>query len=651
MTPRFPRHLRLPALPLNAYCVDCGSGAGDQQVSDTALLDRDAFERFAVRDDVPGALGVREVKFVITHADADTPRLMFMNSNLNPLHYYFVRDHLGADLSVADFNRVTYFTENRKFIVGNIVAYDNYTRPDGTPGLYALEFWPTDPMGAQAVALAYGMVRDAMPFARETLAFHPSGDIQEARLAEEADLFAAFAIPTVSTFEIFEDVRFNPLHLGMAIGTLRVIDGTERRPPAPTDIVIYDRLPNDLPLVAGVLSTTPQTALSHVNLRAQQNDIPNAYLRGAADDPAIAPLIGQIVRMTVTAEGVSVTPASAAERAAALAARRPALAQIPPRNLTPRAIMPLSDLRFDQADAFGAKATNVAELRRAIDPVYVPDGFAVPFSFYDTFMVANGLYDLIRAQMAAPDFADDTLRPDVLKSIRRAIKDAPMPTPLADQLDAMHRAFPAGTTPRCRSSANNEDLVGFTGAGLYDSNTHRLDEGHISKSIKQVWASLWNARAFEERDFYRIDHLSAAMGVLVHPNFDDERVNGVALTRNIYFPTFEGYFINSQVGEDLITNPESDAIAEEVLIIKDLNLRNVESYETIYVRRSTLVAPDTTVIARPDLMLLISQLKLIHDHFKAIYRRTDDPTFAMDIEFKFDLNGHIAIKQARPWTG
>lgn len=174
MTPRFPRHLRLPALPLDAYCVDCGSGAGDQQVSDTALLDRDAFERFAVRDDVPGALGVREVKFVITHADTDTPRLMFMNSNLNPLHYYFVRDHLGADLSVADFNRVTYFTENRKFIVGNIVAYDNYTRPDGTPGLYALEFWPTDPMGAQAVALAYGMVRDAMPFARETLAFHPS---------------------------------------------------------------------------------------------------------------------------------------------------------------------------------------------------------------------------------------------------------------------------------------------------------------------------------------------------------------------------------------------------------------------------------------------------------------------------------------------
>ena len=250
MTPRFPRHVRLPALPLDAYCIDCGSGvsAPGRQVSDTTLQDRAAFDRFAVRDDVPGALGLREVKFIITDVDTDAPQLVFMNNNLNALHYYFARDVLGVGLSVADFNRVTYFTDNRRFIVGNIVAYDNYTRPGGSPGLYVLEFWPTDPIGAMAVARTYGMLSEAMPFARETLAFHPSGDMQEARLTEEAELFAAFAVPTIWTFEIFEDVRFNPLNLGTAVGALRVIDGTERRPPAPSDIVIYDRLPNDLPL-------------------------------------------------------------------------------------------------------------------------------------------------------------------------------------------------------------------------------------------------------------------------------------------------------------------------------------------------------------------------------------------------------------------
>ena len=37
--------------------------------------------------------------------------------------------------------------------------------------------------------------------------------------------------------------------------------------PYPRDIVIYDTLPNDLPRVAGIMTTVPQTPLSHVNLR------------------------------------------------------------------------------------------------------------------------------------------------------------------------------------------------------------------------------------------------------------------------------------------------------------------------------------------------------------------------------------------------
>ena len=67
-----------------------------------------------MRDDVPGALGLREVKFIITDVDTDAPQLVFMNNNLNALHYYFARDVLGVGLSVADFNRVTYFTDNRR---------------------------------------------------------------------------------------------------------------------------------------------------------------------------------------------------------------------------------------------------------------------------------------------------------------------------------------------------------------------------------------------------------------------------------------------------------------------------------------------------------------------------------------------------------
>ena len=76
-------------------------------------------------------------------------------------------------------------------------------------------------------------------------------------------------------------------------------------------------------------------------------------------------------------------------------------------------------------------------------------------------------------------------------------------------------AIPEGQSLRYRSSTNNEDLPGFSGAGLYDSKTQdpeETEEDGIDKSIKGVWASLWNFRAFTEREFHRIDHRGGGDG-------------------------------------------------------------------------------------------------------------------------------------------
>ena len=137
-----------------------------------------------------------------------------------------------------------------------------------------------------------------------------------------------------------------------------------------------------------------------------------------------------------------------------------------------------------------------------------------------------------------PTFQNDiNFRTERLKDFRRDIKDAPMPQWIMDDLQVMHDDFPEGTAVRCRSSTNNEDLPGFSGAGLYTSKTQHLDEGHISKSIKQVYASMWNFRAYEERDFYRVDHFMAAMGVLCHPNFQEEKSNGVGISIDPIYDT------------------------------------------------------------------------------------------------------------------
>ena len=68
----------------------------------------------------------------------------------------------------------------------------------------------------------------------------------------------------------------------MGIGRLRLVDGKNRQALSPTDIAIFKNLPNDLVHIAGVISEGPQTPLSHVNLRAKQNGMPNAYVKNAS---------------------------------------------------------------------------------------------------------------------------------------------------------------------------------------------------------------------------------------------------------------------------------------------------------------------------------------------------------------------------------
>ena len=212
-------------------------------------------------------------------------------------------------------------------------------------------------------------------------------------------------------------------------------------------------------------------------------------------------------------------------------------------------------------------------------------------------------------------------------------------------LSELHSVFPEGTSLRCRSSTNNEDLPGFSGAGLYDSYTHHPDEGHLSKSIKQVFASLWNFRAYEARDFYRIDHFTTAMGVLVHPNFADELANGVAVSDDVVYQTVGNYYLNTQVGEDLVTNPEEQSIPEEIL----MDWWDSNDYRVV--KTSNRTADNERILTDAYLRELSRYLAVIHNKFSQLYGptgRTAD--FAMEIEFKITSEGKLSIKQARPWV-
>ena len=205
-------------------------------------------------------------------------------------------------------------------------------------------------------------------------------------------------------------------------GFLRVMSLQER--PNPRDIVIFETLPNELSRVAGIITTVPQTPLAHVNLRAVQDGVPNSFIRDALDDSDIADLIGSFVHYAVTNDGYSISAATRAEVDAHHAASRPAQTQTPEGDLTVTEITDLDDIDFDDWDAFGVKATNLAVLRTLGFPDRtVPDGFAVPFYFYDEFMKHNGFYDDIEEMLADPEFQSDYgMQEDELKKLRKKIK-------------------------------------------------------------------------------------------------------------------------------------------------------------------------------------------------------------------------------------
>ena len=132
------------------------------------------------------------------------------------------------------------------------------------------------------------------------------------------------------------------------------------------------------------------------------------------------------------------------------------------------------------------------------------------------------------------------------------------------------------------------------------------------------------------------------MGVLMHPNFDDERANGVAVTDDILYQTDGNYYVNTQVGEDLVTNPDNESSPEELL----LAWRPENGHQVV--RRSDAIADNEQLLSDQHLRQMREALNAIFFHFEELYKPGDD-RFAIEIEYKIDRDGNLVIKQARPW--
>ena len=596
--------------------------------------DRETFENLSyqgteVRIDTQ-LTGIEFVKFQIENTHTQNPQLYFMNTETHRSH--------GSFMGVAGLGR------GQGQMRGVLSYRPLFTAPNGEPGVYTFEFNPNDAFPFDEIKLAHDLLVAKMPILKNRLGYCPLWGAISIYNQEKAHYDAA-EFPVYFEDDLYANIGYLPLNQAESFGRLRMLEIDER--PSPRDIVICKVLPNEMSRVAGVITGVRQTPLSHVNLRAIQDKVPNAFIDKAWENKEIAPLIGKYVYYAVNADGFDIREATRKEVEAHFSDLRPATAQKPERDLSATKILPLDDIGFTDASRFGVKTANVATLRTLEFPEEtVPNGYGVPFYFYDAFMKHNGFYAAAESLLKDSGFQSNYDAREIgLEKFRARIEKGEMPMWMMDALSELQNVFPEGTSLRCRSSTNNEDLPGFSGAGLYDSYTHHPNEGYLSKSIKQVFASLWNFRAFEAREFYRIDHFTTAMGVLVHPNFSGELANGVAVTDDVVYQTVGNYYLNTQVGENLVTNPEGQSVPEEVL----LDWWDSTTYRVV--TTSNQATDNKRILTDTYLRDLSRYLAAIHNKFDQLYaptsRRSD---FAMEIEFKITSEGKLSIKQARPWV-
>lgn len=575
----------------------------------------------------------------------DSGSLRFLDTRRFPSHRTFAVEILRIPDDPVAWADQYRDTPAREFVTGTLVRYE-------APDLWTMQIFPGDDLSGAHLKKVHDALVDSTWFG-PSLRFLASSPASQSR-AEEA------GVPTVSSDSVYRGQTYQCMNPGEAYGTLvrAKSDTVATGSFGHQDIVLTDGIPNDLPVVGGIVTSAFQTPLSHVNVLSTNRGTPNMALRGAWNDPRLRSMEGTLVHLTAGLDGYRLEPASAREVQEFLASKKVPVAPQLPLDDTATGLVPLSSLDHAAFSRVGAKASNFGELARlaqASDGLWkVPEGgFAIPFSAYREHLRRGGIDRIVDSLLKDTAFLTNT-------SIRRAALTGLQERILATAIDPLLTATVAQairssgpyTRMRFRSSTNAEDLADFNGAGLYSSYTGDLADPSkpIASAIRKVWASLWNFRAFEERQYYGIDQRCVRMGILVHRGFPDEGANGVALTRNLYNPRIFGYVINAQIGEVSVVTPPAGVTSEQVLYYPFDSAQFPEPSSELLTRSS--LASGKAILQPAEITALGKALGRIQEHFFLLLgstKTTSPLLYGMDVEFKLDGPARtLYIKQARP---
>ena len=543
---------------------------------------------------------------------------------------------VGTRLYSDDFYDLALNVNPRVLGLGSLVYFPD--SPDGGGERWVIELEYHDDVLPDEVAQFFRLVAATVPVeVGDNLEWVVRSSDQE----RAAQIMAAGALPfhdrVVRYSQLVAPGQVAVYNEGVAAGRLLLIGdgGKDLSDARDNDILLIENVPDWLPPGRALISSAPQTPLAHVNLLARNRGIPNASQAGIIQDAGI--------RQAARVRAPAIVRAVAPDRLEVVIISEEQYSQWQKLNTVTPISVPQADVSSmpnvvnlasvtqissdDDVAAWlpviGGKAAgfinlmgpnnvslppdplaitvapyrqHLTKIERALDAMLGNQSFTSQTRIRYLLLEGPAAYANFYAQQSDRAFAEEfaaanppgTPIGDIISAggfveyLRSVPMDAATLADITATLGVTYGEYALSQGLRFRSSSTVEDIEGFNGAGLYDSNTGflrpdvQIDGGDQKKTVewalKNTWSSYWGFEAFEERRRERVDHRSGAMAVLVHARFDDplERSNGV-FTFTILPDSAADQFVmilNAQEGDVSVANPDPTlgAVPEAVVV-------------------------------------------------------------------------------------
>jgi hypothetical protein len=596
-----------------------------------AIKSQSDFDSISVTYDANTPYALPHVMFVIDRKDHD--KIYYVNKKRYSFHKDFVN---GTYLSLErgrEFFQNNYLNANRRFILGTLAYQLPLKR-------WTFEFWEGDLIPADQIQLAYDVINKSF-FA--PVAFKPNS------LRQDEATRSLAGMQRILQSDIAAKQAYQALNIARGLGRIHIIPKLDDHVEiGSNEILVLDEVPVQLPPVAGIITSQPSTPLSHINLLAKGWGIPNAYIKNAKE--LLKQYDGWWVSFETLREKYTIKRADMNQLREYQRRQAERLDVMKPRfNLSESRLLSLAQQRSRSSLAFGGKSANLGEVLNARLPgIVVPNGFTIPFYYYDEFVTQNKLDDTIFGLLNNQKFVHDpAYRREQLVQLRQKIESADFDPELRKLvLEKVAREY-AGKGLFVRSSSNSEDLPNFSGAGLYTTVPNVRGEQELIDAIRKVWASLWNFEAYEARERAGVDHSKIFMAVLLQEGINSES-SGVMISTDPFDTDNKGaIYISAKRGLG-IKVVEGQRIAEQIIFRPRTNAVQVltrsaeDSLLTFDEKGGVKEVPITgdRVVLTDD---VIRRLVRAATGIKRVFGGREQ-----DIEWAY-MKGQIYIVQARPY--